>query len=158
MLLVGEVNPLSNDPYDALVPWPDGCSGHRLMKHLGLTRDEYLACHRTNLCVGVFDPPIAKWKAQKLLMDPSAGWRSVLVLGRAAQVAFGFPWHPAHPFFGHKQVLGGGGPEYYFRLYCFPHPSGLNRMWLDPKTVKLARATFAEAKAWEEKQLKEEGR
>jgi hypothetical protein len=50
-LLVGEVNPYGGDPYYALYPAPDGCSGHRLCYLiLGMRREDYLeSFERINL-------------------------------------------------------------------------------------------------------------
>lgn len=71
VLLVGEVNPLSTRREYALVPYPDGCSGHRLQSRvLGLPEALYLALWRTNLCVGDWSMKAARARADELLAPP----------------------------------------------------------------------------------------
>jgi hypothetical protein len=127
VLLVGEDNPFSADPEFALYSSPDGCSGHRLMKILGLPEDQYLALHRTNLCAsGAWSMVEARRRARLLSADRSAPWRTIVLLGRKVADAFDYE----QPFFTsgiEPHTTAWPVPITYVSL---PHPSGRNqRLW-----------------------------
>jgi hypothetical protein len=88
VLLVGEDNPLSSWPENALVCWPDGCAGERLQSRIfGLPELEYLALWRTNLCRGGWFAKSARARATELL-NPDAPWKVIVMLGRKVEAAF----------------------------------------------------------------------
>jgi uracil-DNA glycosylase len=140
VLLVGEDNPLSSHPSDTLVPWPEGCSGHRLLNILGLAEETYLALHRANLCRGRWSTAEAKRRAALLIADPSAPWRVIVMLGRKVANAFGCKG--VTPF-SCVDVPGTelDGP---MRLVTLPHPSGRNTIWTIRAKVEQARALMRE--------------
>lgn len=139
ILIVGEDNPISSDPENALVNYPVGCAGHRLQARiLGLPEDVYLGLWRTNLCVGGWQLSAARSRAQELL-DPDAPWATIILLGR--KVAAGFRYRlPA--FASEIRRLGDkwSGEPSNVRLISLPHPSGRNTLWNDHRAVTSARA------------------
>lgn len=132
VLLIGEVNPLSMDPDHALYDYPPGCAGHRLRRVLGLPSDQYLALHRTNLCVGDWSRPLAERRARELLSTASP-WRVMVLLGRKVtetfeRVAIGAPLVP----FAHYACT-------CMTLVSLPHPSGRNAAAWNVKARDRAR-------------------
>lgn len=129
-VLVGESNPYGSDPYFALYPAPDGCSGHRLCcRILGMHRAAYMeAFDRVNLCDGPWSMPRARQAAMSLI-GKCAGYCKLILLGSKVAAAFGVPFVP---FTAVDEVL--------LRL---PHPSGLCRMWSEEGAVDRARAAVA---------------
>lgn len=121
-VLIGESNPYGGDPYYALVPYPDGCSGHRLCRLvLGLTDDEYMdRFDRVNLCDGKWSIKSARERADLLRHTHS---RHIL-LGAKVAAAFGVEFKPF---------------EVIQSLLVLPHPSGLNRMWQEQGAFERAR-------------------
>lgn len=119
-VLVGESNPYGRDPYYALYPAPDGCSGHRLcVRILGMRRAEYLAAFdRVNLCDGPWSIADAAGKA-----DALRGGRLIL-LGAKVCRAFRVPFRPFE-----ESEAG----------LVLPHPSGLCRLWNVPGNIEAAR-------------------
>lgn len=80
-LLVGESNPYSRDPDDALLPWPFGCAGYRLChKVLGLREETYLQVFdRANLLDEVrWSAPRARASAATLIKEHHV----LILLGR----------------------------------------------------------------------------
>src|SRR6185369_847576 len=116
--IVGESNPYGADPYYALYPAPDGCSGHRLCcLILGMHRHTYLdTFERVNLCEGRWSMKDARAKAQSLW--PHKG--KFILLG--VKVARAWEVNPWEPFI---QIDGG-------TTLLLPHPSGLCRLWQEP--------------------------
>ena len=92
-LLVGESNPYGGDPYYALYPAPDGCSGHRLCcLILGMSRSAYLALFdRVNLCEGKWTIRKARAAADDLTATPN---RRIVLCGSKVTSAFGFGFFP----------------------------------------------------------------
>jgi hypothetical protein len=139
VLLVGEVNPLSGRPSDALFCAPPGCSGHRLQEDvLGMHRVQYLALWRTNLCRGDWRAKPARDRASQLLVG-DAPWNVVVMLGR--NVAKAFAPHigaEIQPFTSRRvcAIL----PDRTTIVVSLPHPSGLCREWKDPTSVPRARS------------------
>jgi hypothetical protein len=82
VLLVGEDNPLSVEPEFSLYCYPPGCAGYRLRRILGLPQHQYLALHRTNLCVGGWSKPQATKRVWELL-SPEAPWNVTAIAGGA---------------------------------------------------------------------------
>lgn len=122
--LVGECNPHGADPYYALYPAPDGCSGHRLCcLILGMRRRDYLeAFGRTDLCAGQWSARVARSEAEQL-----SG--RLILLGSKVTSAFGLEFRP-FGVQGDRLVL--------------PHPSGLCRLWSEPGAIDAARKAVAE--------------
>jgi hypothetical protein len=129
-LLVGEQNPYGGDPYFALYPSPEGCSGHRLCcLILGMRRAAYLdSFDRKNLCDGKWDMRLARRWAQELRTWPAP----IILLG--SKVARAFEFVPFEPF----TVQDGG------KTLILPHPSGLCRMWNEPGSFARARLFVAQ--------------
>jgi len=122
-LLVGEANPYSEDPADALLPYPDGSAGWRLARMLGWGRAQYLrSFDRTNIFAGPRDRwslPEARGRAQAILEGRSDG--DIILLGRRVCDAFERSEH-----------------EFWMRIGRFvtlPHPSGRSRTWNDPEAI-----------------------
>lgn len=120
--LVGEANPYGSDPYFALYPAPDGCSGHRLCcLILGMSRADYLSTFdRVNLCPHQWDARGAAARASTL------SGRKCILLGSKVARAFELPFHPFTLF--RKDTL-----------LVLPHPSRLCRLWNVPGNIDLAR-------------------
>lgn len=127
VILVGELNPYGADPRYALYPLPEGASGWRLAKLLGMDTKTYLrAFERTNLCAGVWDRKRAMDSALRISGDKR--WRRIVMLGRKVTVAF----------FGGKDT-----PDPFTsagRYIILPHPSGRNLVWNRPGAAEEARA------------------
>jgi len=135
VLLVGELNPISSQPDDALYCEPAGCSGHRLQDFvLALPRLHYLAMWRTNLCRGEWRIGPARERAAELVR-PESPWRTIVMLGRRVAGAFGEA--KLAPF------TAVGGPDRTATLVSIPHPSGLCRAWNDPLAARRARDLLA---------------
>ena len=136
-ILVGESNPYSQDPDDALLPWPFGCAGWRLChKVLALREETYLATFdRANLLDrGRWSAPMARASATKLLDDHDV----LVLLGR--KVCDAFNQGGAVP--GHRRVLLVGERERV--LVRLPHPSGRSRAWHDPTMERRCRDVLRE--------------
>ncbi len=125
--LVGESNPYGFDPYYALYPAPDGCSGHRLCcLILGMQRRAYIDLfYRVNLCVGKWSAKAARERAEALLTCPGR-W---VLLGAKVSAAFKVPFVPF-------EISEGG------TILVLPHPSGLCRLWNEPGAIDRARAAM----------------
>lgn len=129
-LIVGELNPYGGDPYYALYPSPDGCSGHRLCcLVLKMRRAQYLeSFDRVNLCAGKWSLRDARAAAKYLWEQPSAP-RFVL-LGAKVAKAFEVPFVP-------NEISEGG------TILVLNHPSGLCRAWNQDGAVERAREAVA---------------
>ncbi len=137
-LLVGELNPVSDHPEDALYCYPPGCSDERLQRLvLGLRQPTYLALHRANLCVGRWSLTAARTKAEQLTLDePSRPWDVAVMLGRKVADAFGYD----RPFFSAQEC----GLFWPYVLISLSHPSGLCRAWREPGAFTRARDLLRE--------------
>lgn len=139
--LIGEDNPYGDTPEFALYPSPDGCSGHRLMKILGLPEDQYLAIHRANLCArDSFSMKEARRRAQIFCADPSAPWRVIVLLGRKVADAFGYEMD----FFTHGIEPTTATWTRPVTLVSLPHPSGRVLLWNKPEARQRAREILRE--------------
>lgn len=117
VVLVGELNPYGGSDENALVPWPRGCAGHRLMQVLALREETYLGLGRTNLCRG-------KWSAAEardaVELISGSGYGVVVLLGRRVASAFGY----RDEFFTYQKSLLGRRAT-----VSLPHPSGRCPLW-----------------------------
>src|SRR5579872_4098600 len=137
IVLVGESNPYGSDPYYALYPAPDGCSGHRLCTMiLGMGRAEYMETFdRMNLCTGKWSMTEARRTAN------SVRYRYLVLLGAKVCSAFSVKFIPfADTDVGFGE-LGEFTPD--AKAVILPHPSGLCRLWNDPGSYERARAAVA---------------
>jgi hypothetical protein len=121
---VGEANPYGDDPYFALYPAPDGCSGYRLCcLILRMRISDYLReFERVNLCWRDWDAKEARQRALELSIIP----RPKILLGAKVAKSFGFT--PFRPF----ELVDD-------KVVVLPHPSGLSRSWNDPGAYQRAR-------------------
>jgi uracil-DNA glycosylase len=141
ILLVGESNPYSSDPDNALLPWPENAAGDRMRRIFGMTDDEYLKTFsRANLCGARWSMPAAVEAARKLLVER----RPKLIIALGVKVCGAFCRATDSSVvgaFGLKNI----GRESYPLLHM-PHPSGRNRIWNTPGSSARARDAFAETK------------
>lgn len=109
-------------------PHHRGRTGTRLMQLLGISFYTYSAMHWMNLCRGRWNTAEAKRRANLMLVDPSAPWRVVVMLGTKVRAAF----RAKCKAFYYEDAAGTEewmhGPV---KLVALPHPSG-NRIWNDP--------------------------
>ena len=139
VLLVGEDNPLSIEPDFALYCYPPGCAGYRLRRILGLPQQQYLALHRTNLCVGGWSKDQAKKRAFELL-SPAAPWRVIILLGRKVTETFEKVALDDAPLIAFSTRVCCPG----MTLVSLPHPSGRNAALWNPKARDRARQMMRE--------------
>lgn len=123
-LIVGESNPYSRDPDDALLPWPPQSAGARLRSLLGWTEDEYLASFwRANLICGArWTQAEARVAAISWAAEATQHELDVVMLG--ARVASAFHW--TLPTWEKSEKMASLG------MVRVPHPSGLCREWTVP--------------------------
>ncbi len=137
-VLLAMNNPLSTDPADALVPWPDRCTGWRIWRMLAdvadATQDQYVAAFdRRNLVAGQEWSPAAGRSAAPAVIK-SLRDRTVLVLGAATIEALDLErnapgWYAPGPL----------GMSYGW----LPHPSGRCLWYNDPANRRLASMVLA---------------
>jgi hypothetical protein len=157
ILFVGEDNPQSTAPEHALYNYPPRCAGNRLQERiLGLHEDLYLACWRTNRCVGGWSMKVARERALRVLFQEDAPWSVIVMLGRKVAEAFavvvgGTPLSP-FKFFASAPAISARlsmnrdfvpndeDDASYPTLISLPHPSGRNLIWNDPQVALNARA------------------
>lgn len=136
-VLVGEANPYGGDPYYALYPSPDGCSGHRLCCIvLGMSRAAYLRTfERVNLCPHEWDRLEAERRAEELRQP----YGRYILLGAKVSRAFGLEYTPF------SSALRVGYASGFTTSYLvLPHPSGLCRLWNEPGAFGRAREAVGE--------------
>lgn len=119
--IVGELNPYGADPRYALYHEPEGASGDRLRRILGLTVRSYVSLSKYNLCVGKWSAPAARERAADIWAEHS----TIVVLGSKVRSAF---QHLICKPLGRPPILR-LHDESGHALIWLPHPSGLNRMW-----------------------------
>lgn len=119
-ILVGESNPYSRNPDDALLPYPAQSAGARLRGLLGWSEDEYLASFwRSNLASGRgWDQHEAEKAAANLVAEALRHDLDVVMLGARVASAFSKPPLDAWARDGN--------------LVRVPHPSGRCREWSRP--------------------------
>jgi uracil-DNA glycosylase len=148
-LLVGLNNPLSDRPSDALVPWPAGCTGARLLDLIveaapDFTADDYLAAfERRNLWPGQSMPAgygaAAALRAEgrsilkSILHGPKA--RTVVLLGtrvwlNVLETTVTPQWFSSQNHYGRSFVY-------------LPHPSGRNLLLHNPGIRRRTSRTLA---------------
>lgn len=142
VLLVGENNPYSDDPYFALYPKPERASGWRLcVEILGLSASEYLEkfdrvdlLHRPR-----WSAPAARAAAAQLVHP-----RRVL-LGAKVAAAHGLPFTPfsVNACRGCYHCGYQGQRHAWDKVLVWPHPSPRCRLWT-PEAIARARAQIAE--------------
>lgn len=139
-VLVGLNNPHSTDPRAALVPWPAGCTGHRLYELIksripDFTRGHYLKGFvRRDLVYGpLCSEETAKEGADVLVKEFWGSGRTLVLLGEDVRKALCHPRVPIHP-----QVIGGC----VFRQ--IPHPSGRNTWYNDPENYAMVAMLLEE--------------
>ena len=126
-----------------LYPYPPNCTGHRLMKLMGMTRFEYLHTDRRNLFPAYPGKsgkgaafPAAQARELARVMTPSLAGYNVLFIGLRLAAAF---WSDPVPL----QWFEG-----MYRHAVVPHTSGVNRWWNDPCNW-VAGETFLRAVAYQ---------
>lgn len=123
IIFVGESNPYGSDPRFALYHLPREASGNRLREHVGLFDHTYEPLTKVNLCAGRWQTAAARGRAVELArLHPV-----IVALGRKVGQAF-----TVWDFFT-TTTIGEA------RVVLLPHPSGLNRMWDDPRARGRAR-------------------
>jgi hypothetical protein len=139
-VLIGINNPVSTAPGHELYPLPVGCTGHRLWRMLAerlphvTARDYREAFDRRNLVRGlVVTRQVAQHNASLIFAELWGSGRTVVLLGRDVQKAFGHP-----PLLLHPQVIGG------CTWRQLPHPSGRNPWYNDPEHRRLAGVLMEE--------------
>lgn len=148
-LIVGLNNPLSSSPEDALVPWPDGCTGARLYDLIResapkVTEDHYLAAFdRMNLWPGPEIPKgvgrakMLRAQGRKVLNEIFArGYRTVVLLGplvwtNVLETTETPEWFTSRSHYGRQ-------------FYYVPHPSGRNLLYNNPMVRKRASSLLAQ--------------
>lgn len=133
IILVGEDNPYGSDPRYALYDEPKHSAGGRLRRMVfGIPKRVYFdreLFERGNLCTGKWKMKEARQQAYAVLRErPDA---TIIMFGRKVATAF-------------SPLVGARTPplecfEVRDRLMSLPHPSGLNRQWADPETLKAVR-------------------
>jgi len=128
-LLVGDINPYSDDPAHALLPWPANSAGSRLARLLVLSDRQYLsAFDRMNLRL-----PHEQWGNPAILgrvQEVNARLCQKVLLGRDVQRAFGFT--RSRPL------------ERFGTFLLVPHPSGRCLYWNDPSNAIALRQLINE--------------
>jgi hypothetical protein len=138
-VLIGMNNPISSDPDHALFPYPEGCTGHRLLDMLqsrlpNVTRRQYLErFDRRNVVDGKhYNAALAREGAAKLDLEFFGSGRTIVLLGNDTIAAFGHPRLLIHP-----QIIGGS------TWRQIPHPSGRN-FWYNDETNRALVASLLE--------------
>lgn len=143
VLLVGETNPYSARPDDALLPYPANSAGGRLMKIFGLDYLGYLLrFERANLCRGKWDKGQARIEAVRLRTRAEASTEAnptvFVLLGTKVCEVFGYPSDPFALLTPNVESLK------WVKFVVLPHPSGRCRVWNDhPDATGEARSIFA---------------
>jgi hypothetical protein len=127
VLVCGELNPYGADPRTALYHLPRGASGDRLRRILGLRDCEYAGLlDKVNLCQGRWSDDEAAGRAVTCL--ESQQHEVMVLLGARVRRAFGGPAPFEWSVVRRKLLVG------------LPHPSGMCRVWNDPRSVRRARS------------------
>lgn len=143
-LLVGEANPYQSDyesaMYFALHPDPPRASGGRLCYVvMGLSERAYLrSFDRVDLCHPKWSIVAAREKAM-LLMNERAPSDVIVLCGVKVAQAFGVAPEPFRCYAGVPGAL------HRPTLVTLPHPSGLNRVWHQPRAIDRAREVLRAA-------------
>lgn len=151
--LVGESNPYSADPANALLPYPPGSAGHRLCHDIfGFQESDYLRLfERRNLCGPVWRTPTARHAAVQIASEA----RHIILLGSRVTEAFGLDfsgrlWHVGpQRLCSRPSLFGRRKGDARHVVAVLPHPSGRSRLWNSELAVPRARfAARAVAHCW----------
>lgn len=159
VLVVGEDNPQSADPREALYPYPVGCAGYNYAENIAnVGSSHHLATWRTNLCNPTWNKKQAELRALDLVIAEGVPWRTIVMLGRKVAGAFAgalSAYNPPLKFapFTITRVLHRvrecptptAADLDWIQLVSLPHPSGRCREWGNPVNVHRARALLAAA-------------
>jgi hypothetical protein len=158
VLLVGEDNPHSEDPKDALYPYPVGTAGYNLAENItDVGVGHQLATWRTNLCSPRWSAKAARERALALVKAPGVPWRVIIMLGAKVASAFKSALESTHvdiklePFTTYRALHSIDDKSSFFAklewitLVSLPHPSGRCRVWKDEAQVHRARVLLATA-------------
>lgn len=136
-LLVGELNPYSDDPRFDLYPIPRGTTGDLLRRNiLGVEQRDYLRWYwRENLCRGHSGQRGRRWslpqaRGRAADLKRLHDGQPIVLLGRRVADAWGATF--GLPFRRHDNVI------------AIPHPSGRNRAWSDPEIVLAVQRALRE--------------
>lgn len=142
-VILGMVNPISDDPAHALYPHPPGCSGHRLWKFSGLEKRVYLSVFERRNVIGgqKWDSKLARQRAPQL-REEFVG-RMVVLLGAEVNSIMrgGTPHEMSPPFCWTPDGHGGW-------MAKVPHTSGLARFFNNTRHQKFLAIFMAELVHW----------
>ena len=153
VLVVGELNPYGAQEWAALYPYPEGSSGDRLRRMMGLSVQAYKQLGRANLCIGIWSTSSAVVRCSALVnlyvkasVDLTAASNAVpkvdvpvavVLLGAKVRDVFRGPSE-----FEVRYDLAG------IRMVGLPHPSGRCRAWNTPGAAQRTRDLLREAAPW----------
>lgn len=139
-LLIGELNPYGADPRFALYPLPEHSAGGRLCSLiLGMDRGAYVrSFDRRNLCTGKWSMKAARAAADEIITRIAQG-APLILCGTKVTQAFGFEFKPWFSFEMKRRSLFMLNAEAWSRVVILPHPSGLCRLWNEPRAVERTR-------------------
>lgn len=132
-VLIGESNPYSLRPSDSLLCYPDGASGVRLRRILGMTESAYLSqFSRYNLFSHDerWSAPVARERAGQVMLAHRR--QALILLGARVGEAFGVGREAFRLFSGSVVAM------------TLPHPSGRSRLWDLPGQGARARRLLGE--------------
>jgi hypothetical protein len=153
-LIVGEVNPYSNDADNefALYPYPRHASGGRLCFDVMGFREGHCQAYldafdRVNLCVGKWDLKSARFAAELIRESLRYESRSVLLLGANVCKAFGIEFCPfAYGAF----AFGPVGRSFFSPFAILPHPAAHVSYWNLKGAYDRARRALVSARVLKE--------
>lgn len=127
--LIGEGNPYSRHPDDALLPFPTNSAGWRLCyKVLGVSEVTYLERYeRANVCARAWSKAEATTNVPKL--RARIGDAPYILLGAQVAEAFGVTFVPFSFLERDGKAVGA----------VWPHPSGRSPGWKMPGAIQKAR-------------------
>lgn len=130
--IIGELNPYGPDAEFAMYPLPTNSAGGRLCSLiLGMRRVDYLReFERRNLCVGKWSIRAARAAASEILEQTEPQRAPLILLGSKVCAGFGVPFTP-WPV--DRWVVN------QCPVTVLPHPSGLCRLWHEPRAIERAR-------------------
>lgn len=128
-VLLGLDNPVSGDQAHALLPYPYGCSGHRLLQLLQLadpefTETDYLRYFDRRNLSSTFPAPTGKQELHKLWLRTESECRSRIIVAMGKAVLMAADISKTVP----AMTLV---PRGMVQAAWIPHPSGRNRYYND---------------------------
>lgn len=134
-LIIGECPGPRTDPRMPLFPNPENSTGARLLGYSNMSERDYMGLlMRTNLCPTTWYDDIAELRVEHLkraIVRFDSSLR-VLLLGAKVEAAWGIR---SRYKFGEARVFVDDVP---ISLAWIPHPSGLNRIYNDEESQRLA--------------------